>query len=382
MEQLLLAMDRLGSRPLQQQQQQQQGWLASLFGGRGGSSGGGGGGAGGGDLLSSGALQQGGASGSQVRRLLQQWRQQELAADADTADFSSEPYDSIPRQVELQWRTYAKLYPEDAAACARAAALLQRSGPGAAAAAAAAAGRGSAGGWLPSAVELQRTLQTITAASPAGSASGGGGAASAASAASPAAAASSPAREWVARHARQQPAVPFGRDLADPHFLRLLVSLESWYGAHAERLAPLRRGRRARLLALRGVPLPPAWQLGPGRGGKGRGAGEGGGRGGAGGGGGWPGAGLLRWCAGAVGLRTRPRVWEVTVAEREEQEEQERPLKAVAAQQQPGGLLGAPVAAARSGAGTRPRGLQAAQGAARAGQFALRRVTLVPADWL
>lgn len=94
MEQLLLAMDRLGSKP-QPQQQQQRGWLSALFGG-GGSSGAA---AGGGDTFGGASQQPGGASRPEVRRLLQQWRQQELAADADTADYSSEPYDSIPRQV-------------------------------------------------------------------------------------------------------------------------------------------------------------------------------------------------------------------------------------------------------------------------------------------
>lgn len=42
------------------------------------------------------------------RQLLQQRRRQELPSDAETPDLSSEPYDSIPRQLELQWRTYAR----------------------------------------------------------------------------------------------------------------------------------------------------------------------------------------------------------------------------------------------------------------------------------
>ncbi|KAG2454651.1 hypothetical protein HYH02_000491 [Chlamydomonas schloesseri] len=404
MEQLLLAMDRLASKTAQAQQpQQQRGWLASLFGG-GGGDGGSGGAASGGDPAGGG----GGSSRSEVRRLLRQWRQQELAADADTADFSSDPYDTIPRQVELQWRTYAKLYPEDAAARARAAALLPQPGPSSAAAGSSGGGASAAiGGWLPSAAQLQHTLSAITAAPAAAAArpvpGGGGGPAAAgaaagsisssAAAAAAAVAPPSPAREWVARHARQQPVVPFSRDLTDPDFLRLLVSLEAWYGQHLEALAPLRRGRRGRLLAVRGVPLPADWRLQRAAGGRAGGRAGGGGGGGAGGGGGcggWPGAGLLRWCAGAVGLRTRPRVWEVLAAgqgEEERQEAQER-------RQQPGGPLAATGAAGRSGpgagalgvgaaaAGLRPRGLQAAQEAAAAGQFALRRVTLVPADWL
>ncbi len=42
------------------------------------------------------------------RQLLQQRRRQELPSDAETPDLSSEPYDSISRQLELQWRTYAR----------------------------------------------------------------------------------------------------------------------------------------------------------------------------------------------------------------------------------------------------------------------------------
>ncbi|GFR50157.1 hypothetical protein Agub_g12320, partial [Astrephomene gubernaculifera] len=373
---------------------------------------------------------------SELRKLLQRRRRDELPADADTADYSSEPYDSIPRQVQLQWRVFAKLYPE--AARDRIATLFmtapgcssmessssrglstyqqqllnphqqhrqqhqhqplapvspavesvwQRMGLARAISRASNDGEdqgsssGALFGVLPSASALQKTLQQLVDSPSAGGevtlpahssqrqseqqhgvtdGHPGRPQQDTAGAADVGRASLQPTQQ--ANDRMQAPgamgaaatgnssstvsvtstagAVGYMED--DPIVRNLSQSLDGWYDVHWERFRPLRRARRGRLLAVRGVPLPLAWRSGlrlatpasssvsvlamaaaaapP----PGLTAGAGSNNGGGGGGHGAMAGRMLRWCcsavgtaaraaASAVGLRCRPQVWEVDV---------------------------------------------------------------------
>ncbi|GLC37519.1 hypothetical protein PLESTB_001756200 [Pleodorina starrii] len=344
-------------------------------------------------------------SKAELRSLLQRHRREELAADADTADYSSEPYDSIPRQVQLQWRVYARLYPEEVAESEKLASMLQQSGQGAAPPGTGQGrwpgngGGGSGGlstlfGFLPSVTALQQTVRGLVPAAQTPAA-----AALPRDAAGPAPAA--PALAAPAAGTRLGAGAPATarttelRRRPDPLVQKLSRSLEQWYELHREQTRPLRRGRRARLLVVRGVDLPAEWRdsmrlaAAPAAGAATAGD-SAGGRLGL-----WQlcGGGLLRaWAAaggaaaGAVGLRRRPRVWEVggTAAGLDGCGRTQRAQR-LQEQQRQGEGSGSQALRPRREANLADGGrggLVAAQAAAREMSFVLRRTMLIPPEWL
>ncbi|KAG2483667.1 hypothetical protein HYH03_017470 [Edaphochlamys debaryana] len=320
--------------------QQGASWLPSWLGGGGGAPKEGRGGGG--------ALRRP-LSRGELQAELQRRRREGLPEDADSVDLSSEPYDTIPRQVQLQYRTYARLYPDEAAARARLTSMLA-AGPGgptagpagarAGPAASSAAVEGTARilGGLPSAGELQQSLLglTLKAAAP-GAEAGASAGARVAPAGYGQLAVGASGRRW---------ALAARPDWADPVFRQLSRSLDRWYGMNDEAARPLRSGWRAQLQALYGAEMPPGWveRMRPAAaGGAGRGA--------------------LRWVSG------RPRVW-VLAAEEEELE--------VGA----GAEAGAGKVQLRPAEAVGGRGLVAAQAAAKQRAFVLRSTQLVPPEWL
>ncbi|KXZ42866.1 hypothetical protein GPECTOR_114g317 [Gonium pectorale] len=269
------------------------------------------------DGAGSGGGQQHPPSSSQVKELLRQRRSAELAADADSADMSDEPYDSIPRQVQLQWRAYTRMHPEHAATRSKLATLLTpldggNGGGGSGGGGGRGGGQatlqavpraGSAGalfGVLPSASQLQRSLQRLIEAAPPSAGTGAAGnagnalSADAATAAAAALRAGGAAAEPLAAPARPAGAAgPGGAAQAafrrDPEFRALSASLDRYQLMHWERLRPLAGASGAALVTGRRARMPAEWRRGmrpavepaaaarERRGGAGGGGGEGGG---------------------------------------------------------------------------------------------------------
>ncbi|GLI67854.1 hypothetical protein VaNZ11_012145 [Volvox africanus] len=345
-------------------------------------------------------------SKADLRNLLQRHRRKELAADADSADFSSEPYDSIPRQMQLQWRVYARLYPDEVAESEKLACMIKSLRPDSwptddkQQSSGADGGASTLFGALPSVTSLQRTLRNLMhrAQGPAEAVS------------TAASATDADVSVMVATAPRRAPAVAasvgfasssssscrpaFGSSLTntcacrelwqrhDPILHKLNQSLDYWYELHREQCRPLPQGRKARLLVVRGVDLPAEWK-GSIRPGASAAVGH------AKVGGGWPG-GLIRCCAavaragaGALGLRRRPRLWDVVgAAGLETKEMHSRQQQEDARQQEQAGSLKSRPRWGASVKSTGDWGLVAAQAAAGRMNFALRKTTLIPPDWL
>ncbi|GIL57712.1 hypothetical protein Vafri_12873 [Volvox africanus] len=305
--------------------------------------------------------------------------------------------------MQLQWRVYARLYPDEVAESEKLASMIkslrpdswptddnQHSGG-------AGGGASTLFGALPSVTSLQQTLRNLMhrAQEPVEAVST---AASAIDADVSVPVATAPRRAAVvaasaggASSSSSDSSRPaFGSSLTntgaggelwqrhDPILHKLNRSLDYWYELHRDQCRPLPRGRRARLLVVRGVDLPAEWK-GSIRPAVAAAVGHAEVRGGL------PG-GLIRCCAvvaraaaGVLGLRRRPQLWDVVGAAgpngihpRQQQED---------GQEQAGSLKSRP----RWGAsvkGASDWGLVGAQAAAGGMNFALRKTTLIPPDWL
>lgn len=254
-----------------------------------------------------------GESGRQMRGP----RPSEIPEDSETMDYSEQPYDSIQRQLELQWRVYAKLEPQAARDQLR---QLQQgfrqssvnehaTGPVPATPASSRSSQPTGAdlsalisSWLPSAQQLQQGLalrlqpeagatasteegpasrglapSPSSSTGTAGSSGGGGGSAASSPPGGQAAGRAAEAGSSSGRSPGPDAAAAYGGDaplglarwqwsplelLPDPNRASMEQTVASLERMHRQQLRPLRRGRRARLLAAYGPQLPPGWCVG------------------------------------------------------------------------------------------------------------------------